>query len=223
MNCTRTGMSVLMGGLGVLLAGGCESQPSKALAVLPVHHLDLAPPSGRVPVPRGRRSLGPEDRTWAVGTYRPWRYLVIHHSATDRGSAALFDRSHRRRGWDELGYHFVIDNGRGGPDGRIEVGSRWRSQKWGAHCGGTPDNEYNNFGIGICLVGDLRERMPSAAQLASLRRLARYLVLRYGIPPGNVIGHRDAPNARTVCPGKPLHEYIHVTLRPYLARQLAAK
>ena len=44
---------------------------------------------------------------------RPWRYIVIHHSATDAGNAGTFDLQHRRRGWDELGYHFGIDNGQG--------------------------------------------------------------------------------------------------------------
>ena len=45
-------------------------------------------------------------------TDRQWRYVVLHHSATDSGSAAEFDKLHRRRGWDELGYHFVITNGK---------------------------------------------------------------------------------------------------------------
>ncbi len=215
-----TWLSVLWGGL--LLAAGCEAQPSGPLGGLPMHHLDFSTP------PPGGRGRGQRTRSGAEGARqgkprggRPWRHIVIHHSATDRGSAALFDKAHRRRGWDELGYHFVITNGRGGPDGRVEVGSRWTSQKWGAHTGGTPGNEYNNFGIGICVVGDFSKRRPSRAQLDALRRLVMALAARYDIPARNVIGHRDAPKAHTRCPGARLHEYIHRTLRPELARRAA--
>jgi len=224
MNVKPTWTSVLCFGVGILAVAGCEPQPSGELAALPVHRLDLSAPRPSDSVAARRYTAvppRPAENRWAVKGYRPWRYIVIHHSASDRGNAAIFDRVHRQRGWDEMGYHFVIDNGDGGPDGHIEVGGRWRIQKWGAHCGGTPDNEYNNYGIGICLVGTFTDRLPSPAQLASLRRLVLYLARRYDIPPRNVIGHRDAPNASTVCPGKPLHEYVHHTLRPLLARSLA--
>jgi len=158
----------------------------------------------------------------APGTNRHWRYIVIHHSATRRGNAQQFDVAHRNRGWDELGYHFVIDNGYGGPDGRVEVGSRWAKQKHGAHTGGTPNNEYNELGIGICLVGDFTGRMPSSAQLAALKRLVAYLAARYNIPPENVITHRDAPGADTDCPGAMFHAYVHHGLKTSLQAQLAS-
>ena len=64
---------------------------------------------------------------------RDWKWIVIHHSASDAGDAATFDQWHRKRGWDELGYHFVINNGEGQPDGLVEVGGRWLEQKQGAH------------------------------------------------------------------------------------------
>ena len=131
----------------------------------------------------------------------------------------MFDRAHRARGWDELGYHFVIDNGHGGSDGRVEVGSRWIKQKWGAHCGGTPNNEYNNYGIGICLVGNFSKKLPSARQLRSLKKLLIFLMQRYNIPPSNVIGHRDAPGATTACPGDALYRYLNTVLRPELSKQ----
>lgn len=138
---------------------------------------------------------------------RQWSYVVIHHSATPSGNAAIFDREHRAKGWDELGYHFVIDNGRGGPDGKIEVGSRWIEQKQGAHTGSTPDDAYNEHGIGICLVGDFSHSSPSKAQLASLAKLVRQLMAVNNIEPQNVIGHREAPGARTLCPGRWLDSF----------------
>jgi hypothetical protein len=220
----RTRMSLLWLALP-LAAAGCDPQPSGELAVLPMHGLDLSSPSASpaAPSPGARRGGVRKPHEWSAEGYRPWRYIVIHHSATDRGSAVSFDRMHRRRGWDELGYHFVIDNGKGGPEGRVEVGSRWRAQKWGAHTGGTPNNEYNNFGIGICLVGDFTRKAPSAGQLQSLRRLVTYLAREHDIPPQNVITHRDAPKAATKCPGRLLHEYVHGTLRADLGRRLASR
>ena len=90
---------------------------------------------------------------------------------------------------------------------KVEVGSRWRKQKWGAHCK-TPDNAYNDYGIGICVVGEYSNKLPSTAQLQSLRRLVTFLCDRYNIDPANVIGHRDAPGTRTECPGDVLRRYI---------------
>ncbi|HUU23546.1 MAG TPA: peptidoglycan recognition family protein [Phycisphaerae bacterium] len=149
---------------------------------------------------------------------RQWKWIVLHHSASDGGSAELFDQWHRQRGWDELGYHFVITNGHGGGDGRVEVGGRWTKQKWGAHCK-VPGNAYNDQGIGICLVGDFQDHPPSAAQLASLGRLVEFLCARYDIDPDDVIGHRDAPGTRTECPGNAMQRYIDSALRPRLKRQ----
>jgi len=207
------------GGVLAWAVGGCTRGRVEVLAPLPMHELSLgsairpAPALRPEPQPRPAPSRGP----WYVEGTREWRHIVIHHSASPTGNAALFDQWHRKRGWDELGYHFVINNGRGGPDGRIEVGSRWRKQKWGAHTGGTPNNEYNNHGIGICLVGNYMTGLPTPVQLASLRRLVESLMAAYDIPRRNIIGHRDAPNTSTQCPGSALHTYLHRTFRPSLA------
>jgi len=213
---------------------GCSSGPQSQLGMVPQHRLDLTVPPKPAPpritprpTPRVATAAPTTANTnptlWRTTGYRLWRYIVIHHSATAQGNAASFDQSHRARGWDELGYHFVIDNGNGGPDGRIEVGSRWTKQKWGAHIGGTPNNEYNNHGIGICLVGDFSDTMPSGAQLASLERLVRQLASKYKIDPDNIIGHRDGPNAATCCPGAVLMNWINRSFKPRIRTQLAAR
>ncbi len=147
--------------------------------------------------------LLPSQPGW-VPAVRPraWKWIVVHHSATDFGSAQKFDRDHRAQGWDELGYHFVIDNGKGGPDGRVEIGPRWSKQKHGAHAK-TADDRYNNFGIGICLVGNFDNGPPTPKQMQALAELIAFLQFQYGIPPGNVIGHRDTKP--TACPGRYLN------------------
>ena len=201
------------------LASGCAPKAAAPLTDLPPIVVGSISDQVDLPVPPAPRRQGagravPAD--WTPKGHRPWRYIVIHHSASNRGNAAIFDKWHRGRGWDSLGYHFVITNGTGGADGNVEVGGRWRTQKWGAHCGGTPGNEYNNHGIGICLVGDFVERMPSEAQLASLRRLVLFLMRRYGIDPARIVAHCDAPKADTACPGKVFLRHLKAAFIPAL-------
>ena len=108
--------------------------------------------------------------------------IVIHHSATPTGNADEFDKMHREKGWDELGYHFVIGNGTGSGDGQVEIGPRWVKQKHGAHAKVPGHPEYNDVGIGICLVGNFDVTRPTEAQMASLAQLVRFLMDRYNIP-----------------------------------------
>jgi hypothetical protein len=141
-------------------------------------------------------------RDWApIVAPRRWEWIVIHHSATPVGGAARFGREHQAKGWDELGYHFVIGNGSDTANGLVEVGSRWPKQKQGAHTK-TPDNNFNEKGIGICLVGDFDVARPTEAQLRAVAKLTAYLMKTYRIPADHIIGHCDAK--ATHCPGKNL-------------------
>ena len=130
-----------------------------------------------------------------------WTCIVIHHSASAVGDAAQFDRQHRKQGWDELGYHFVIGNGTGASrDGQVEVGPRWGSQKHGAHCK-TPGGYYNEHGIGICLVGNFDNGPPGERQMRSLDRLVRFLCREFDIGPSQILTHGGV-TGETACPGK---------------------
>jgi N-acetyl-anhydromuramyl-L-alanine amidase AmpD len=82
----------------------------------------------------------------------------------------------------------------------VEVGSRWHKQKHGAHCK-TPDNYYNDHGIGICLVGNFNATRPTARQYASLQQLVRFLARECRIPPDRVTTHK-AVARKTQCPGR---------------------
>ena len=223
----RRGLSLALFSSAVIALAGCQTQPRIVINDLPADSiLSSLPPPVTVKQSPPPSQQAPEKfpASWSAPAHaRPWRWIIIHHSSTDVGSVEIFDRMHRARGWDELGYHFVITNGNGGQDGQVQVGSRWTKQKWGAHCGRTPNNEYNNYGIGVCLVGDFRDRRPSQAQLKALAKLVGFLADRYGVEPSCVIGHRDAPNNITKCPGDALYRYLNTKLRPPLrrARQLA--
>ncbi|HEY0008909.1 MAG TPA: peptidoglycan recognition family protein [Tepidisphaeraceae bacterium] len=131
---------------------------------------------------------------------RQWKWIVVHHSAGASGGAAAFDKFHREvRGWDQLGYHFVIGNGSDTADGLVEVGGRWPIQKHGAHAK-TPDNQYNDHGIGICLVGNFNSTRPTAKQMQSLTKLVAFLADTYKIKQSNIIGHKNT-GKDTDCPG----------------------
>jgi N-acetyl-anhydromuramyl-L-alanine amidase AmpD len=130
---------------------------------------------------------------------RQWTWIVIHHSATPTGDMAEFDKAHKAKGWDGVGYHFVIGNGTGSADGQIEVTPRWPIQKHGAHAK-TPDNQYNEHGIGICMVGNMDNHPPTAKQLASLEKLVAYLADTYHVKQANILGHKMT-GKQTDCPG----------------------
>ena len=154
-----------------------------------------------VPTPKGKATCPVGDPEWIPAVPdNQWRWIVVHHSDDECGCCAKYDRVHRGKGWDSCGYHFVIGNGTESGDGQIEVGPRWPVQKHGAHTK-TDDNRFNDYGIGIVLVGDFEHGgPPSPRQYAALLRLTRWLEARYGIAPADVIRHQDAKP--TQCPGR---------------------
>jgi len=118
--------------------------------------------------------------------------IVIHHSASSP-SVTVEDihRWHLQRGWNGIGYHYIIY-----PDGSIYRGRpEWTR---GAHAWQDEEHEANSDGIGICLVGDFEIDSPTPQQIISLVWLIRDIWRRYpGIP---VIRHKDV--MPTACPGE---------------------
>lgn len=120
--------------------------------------------------------------------------LVVHCSATPAGKpfrAADIDRWHREKGWDGIGYHFVIPL-----DGSIEQGRPLDEP--GAHVEG-----HNKTTIGICLIGGVDAFGKPAEtfnieQYAALELLLRGLRARW--PTAEILGHRDFPGVRKACP-----------------------
>jgi N-acetyl-anhydromuramyl-L-alanine amidase AmpD len=134
-----------------------------------------------------------------------WCYIVIHHSATEGGNAARFAQDHRERlDADSVGYHFVIGNGDGSEDGCIEICPRWKLQQAGAHARVDGHPEYNERGIGICLVGNFQNDRPTERQMKSLVLLVRSLQKLCGIADKDVVMHGDLK--ATECPGRFLRQ-----------------
>ncbi len=111
--------------------------------------------------------------------------LVIHCSATrptqDIGVGDI-TRWHIQRGFDTVGYHYVIRR-----TGELETGRPETAV--GAHVRG-----HNANSIGICLAGgvnahDTPESNFTAEQFATLKRLLAQLKRRY--PDVRILGHRD--------------------------------
>ncbi|MFH0907862.1 MAG: N-acetylmuramoyl-L-alanine amidase [bacterium] len=130
-----------------------------------------------------------------------WRYIVIHHSATQNGSVKSMDAYHRwkRHMENGLAYHFVIGNGQGMKDGEIAIGDRWKRQIKGGHLASTALNEKS---IGICLVGNFNRRKPTPKQMTSLYALISYLNTRCRPGKNAVKTHRQINTKPTECPGK---------------------
>ena len=135
----------------------------------------------------------------------PWRWIVIHHSGFHSGDTAGIDASHvRDRGWEGIGYHFVIGNGQPMPRGRVEATWRWKQQYHGAHAGPGPQQApYNQDGIGICVIGDYDHETMDPLVEERLVELCALLIEHVpGLTPARIIGHRDVPGKATDCPGR---------------------
>lgn len=145
---------------------------------------------------------GSDDLFFPDKADRPWRYIVLHQSATPSGNYSEIDAEHRRiLGFDGCGYHFVIGNGNGSGDGQIEVAQRWVNQKHGVHCQNARKAEIDEYGIGICLIGDFEKAPPTARQIAAAQSLISYLSRRYRIDDDRIETHAELAATPTVCPG----------------------
>lgn len=138
------------------------------------------------------------------------RRFVLHHTAypvTDavkklRGQASwkaamrharAAQRLHRHiRGWNDVGYHYLIDW-----EGRILEGRPL--DRLGAHV-----ERHNTGSVGIVLMGDFSRQKPTAQQLAAAKALLRWLSWELKLSPKHIAGHHHMKF--TACPGKNLND-----------------
>lgn len=119
--------------------------------------------------------------------------IIIHCTATPEGRVVTLkevDRWHRERGFDGIGYHYLI-----GLNGEVCTGRSL--EKAGAHCAGR-----NAQSIGICYVGGLDKNRKSKdtrtlAQKVALERLVMHLVKTYNIK--KVSGHNEYASKDCPC------------------------
>ena len=114
--------------------------------------------------------------------------IIVHCADTPEGrddKAADIRRWHKARGFNDIGYHYVVDL-----DGTIEQGRDVSVA--GAHCTG-----HNADSIGVCYIGGADTDMKpkdtrTEEQKTALRLLLKYLVQKY--PGAKIYGHRDFAN-----------------------------
>lgn len=142
---------------------------------------------------------------------RPINKLIIHCSDTDGGNAAAIRKFHTApppegRGWQDIGYHFVIDY-----DGVVEPGRAEAEE--GAHCQG-----HNIDSLGICLIGINKSGvgMFRVEQYSALRKLVQSLLNKYGLKPENVFGHYEFDTA--IAQGKTCPNLDADWLRQFVAQ-----
>ena len=119
--------------------------------------------------------------------------IIIHCSATKTGretTAEEIHAWHKARGWDGIGYHYVIKI-----DGTIENG---RPDYWmGSHARG-----HNQGSLGICMIG-LDEF--TTEQWTSLSELISALTNKHhGI--NEIIGHNEI--SKKTCPGFDVQQWL---------------
>ena len=145
---------------------------------------------------------------------RRWEEIIVHHTWKPTVKDFLshpdglywvrvIDRFHRSKGWEGIGYHFVLT-----PDGLIYVGRKL--DKSGAHTVG-----HNATGIGVCLLGNFDDEDLTAAQWISLKYLLAWLCHAFTIPCDCIHFHREFANK--TCPGRRLdlgkvREAVRVTM-----------
>jgi N-acetyl-anhydromuramyl-L-alanine amidase AmpD len=199
-------LRIICGFVMIAALGSCSRSPTdEPGAIPPPLQISASMPSA------GEASSEEVDLpvVWADESWKPdqpsrdWKYLVIHHTATATGSVESIHRSHLARKdadgnpWRGIGYHFVIGNGEGMPDGAVEPTFRWFDQLEGAHAG---DVTYNHEGVGICLVGNFEQHPPTPAQLTALTTLTQSLTAAFEIPVANIKRHGELKS--TACPGR---------------------
>jgi hypothetical protein len=123
--------------------------------------------------------------------------IIVHHSGvvvdqslSDYSSQIeAMRRYHKSLGWDDIGYHYIID-----PSGAWHQGRAL--DKIGAHC-----KRYNIGSVGVCLLGNFEMQEPTKEQMRALRDLVVFLQKRCE-KPLIIKGHNAF--AATLCPGKNL-------------------
>ncbi|MGI8683921.1 MAG: N-acetylmuramoyl-L-alanine amidase [Acidimicrobiales bacterium] len=174
------------------------------------------------------------DESLRKGTalHAPVTKLIVHHTVTDNVDIdpaatirAIYAFHTQVRGWDDIGYNFLVD-----AKGRVYEGRWARSYRFGevptgedlerrgvvgAHAEGT-----NTGSAGIALLGNFTSSPPTGAAMAGLASWLAWKAARQEIDPQgatpfksadggavrtfpNISGHRDV--RATDCPGDQLY------------------
>ena len=94
--------------------------------------------------------------------------VIFHHSLSNFGDVDIIGKWHNERGFEGIGYHFVVP-----VKGRFQHGRNIRMI--GAHALGE-----NKDSIGVCIVGDFNLYEPNGHQINECARMYHDLCRAYG-------------------------------------------
>jgi hypothetical protein len=155
------------------------------------------------PVIISREEWGAEDPKGSYSYHPYFDKLTLHHAACcsaddlEEGKSQVYwiqDFHQNGRGWNDIGYHFLVDRAGNIYQGRPET-------VIGAHVGGA-----NTGNIGVCLLGCYHPPEASCFQTItpesrqSIVELFSWVSDTYGQSPTVLLGHRDYFGT-TACPG----------------------
>lgn len=128
--------------------------------------------------------------------------IIIHCSATPEGKDYTVEdirRDHKKQGWSDIGYHYVIYR-----DGSIHEGRD--VDLVGAHCS---KNGHNQHSIGICYIGGVENKPNTPYALLKAKdtrtdaQKGALICLLYDLkklyPKAQIWGHRDFDSGKE-CP-----------------------
>ncbi|MBI4423693.1 MAG: N-acetylmuramoyl-L-alanine amidase [Elusimicrobia bacterium] len=159
-----------------------------------LHHTDIAIPPDQLRLAREWLELSPDRRVAALAVSREQAAEHVRR----------VQRLHLDRGWNDIGYHFMID----------WMGRIYEGRPVGAL--GAHTEEENRGNIGIALLGDMQHEDPSVPQRIAAERLVRWLSKKHGIRPTRIMAHRDY--AATDCPGNHFYPWVERARKGSLAR-----
>ena len=155
------------------------------------------------PVIISREEWGAEDPKGSYSYHPYFDKLTLHHAACcsaddlEEGKSQVYwiqDFHQNGRGWNDIGYHFLVDRAGNIYQGRPET-------VIGAHVG-----DANTGNIGVCLLGCYHPPEASCFQTItpesrqSIVELFSWVSDTYGQNPTVLLGHRDYFGT-TACPG----------------------
>lgn len=130
--------------------------------------------------------------------------IIIHCSDSAFGDAKTIDAWHKERGWEGIGYHYVILNGYRNKNvflesdaGLVEIGRP-------LHFVGSHTYGANKDSIGICLIG---ERLFHFNQFIGLKELIDALLSSYNLDIQNIYGHYNFNKDKT-CPNFNVETFV---------------
>ncbi|MFD6949806.1 N-acetylmuramoyl-L-alanine amidase [Nocardiopsis sp. TSRI0078] len=194
-------------------------------AWLPPRSADVARGSAALPF-RTRAGWG-ADESWRFGDggedlweaeFHPVQALTVHHTAMPTGNdhaadvRAVYYLHAVQQAWGDIGYHLLID-----PDGVVYEGRHSGGDRVPVFSGVpvpgrarsvTAGHVYgvNHGNVGVCLLGDFTDELPTRAAQDSLVAVLRVLCAVTGVDPAARIDYVH-PGTGAVTPGDALSRH----------------